>query len=154
MSYQQQQQQYGNNHGGHDQGGQPPPNSSLTPSRPAPPIPRPSQPHLHSSSQYNPTGPPALAPTLSHHAAAPTHYSSASSPSPSSFTPGNTPYNPSTPSYVPRVGLGSSQTIVRRGWVSVKEDGLRAWIWSKRWLVLREQTLSFHKSEVSLTLHC
>lgn len=33
--------------------------------------------------------------------------------------------------------------------MSVKEDGLRAWIWSKRWLILREQTLSFYKNEVS-----
>ncbi|GAA6025215.1 hypothetical protein JCM10207_001493 [Rhodosporidiobolus poonsookiae] len=45
----------------------------------------------------------------------------------------------------------SAQTIVRRGWVSVKEDGLRAWIWSKRWLVLREQTLSLYKNEGSST---
>ncbi|GAA5820467.1 hypothetical protein JCM11491_006831 [Sporobolomyces phaffii] len=43
----------------------------------------------------------------------------------------------------------NAQTIVRRGWVSVKEDGLRAWIWSKRWLILREQSLSFYKSETS-----
>nr|ACB38299.1 p21-activated protein kinase [Rhodotorula toruloides] len=34
-----------------------------------------------------------------------------------------------------------------RGWVSVKEDGLRAWLWSKKWLVLREQSLSFYKNE-------
>ncbi|GAA5890886.1 hypothetical protein JCM16303_005284 [Sporobolomyces ruberrimus] len=45
----------------------------------------------------------------------------------------------------------SAQTIVRRGWVSVKEDGLRAWIWSKRWLILREQSLSFYKSETNTT---
>ncbi|KAI5475714.1 p21-activated protein kinase [Pseudohyphozyma bogoriensis] len=50
---------------------------------------------------------------------------------------------------VPGAGTGSAQTIVRRGWVSVKEDGLRAWIWSKRWLVLREQTLSFYKNDAS-----
>jgi len=37
--------------------------------------------------------------------------------------------------------------------VSVKEDGLRAWIWSKRWLILREQSLSFYKSEVSQSYH-
>lgn len=39
--------------------------------------------------------------------------------------------------------------IVRKGWVSVKEDGIRSWIWSKRWLALREQTLTFHKNETS-----
>ncbi|GAA5916333.1 uncharacterized protein JCM6883_003924 [Sporobolomyces salmoneus] len=43
----------------------------------------------------------------------------------------------------------NAQTIVRRGWVSVKEDGLRAWIWSKRWLILREQSLSFYKNETN-----
>ncbi|GAA5945150.1 serine/threonine protein kinase CLA4 [Sporobolomyces koalae] len=45
----------------------------------------------------------------------------------------------------------SAHTIVRRGWVTVKEDGLRAWIWSKRWLILREQSLSFYKSETNTT---
>jgi hypothetical protein len=39
--------------------------------------------------------------------------------------------------------------IIRKGYVSVKEDGIRSWIWSKRWLALREQTLTFHKNEVS-----
>ncbi|GAA5884685.1 hypothetical protein JCM3774_003568 [Rhodotorula dairenensis] len=51
-------------------------------------------------------------------------------------------------------GMRSSSgpaTIVRRGWVSVKEDGLRAWLWSKRWLVLREHSLSFYKSETTTT---
>lgn len=46
------------------------------------------------------------------------------------------------------MGSPGPATIVRRGWVTVKEDGLRAWLWSKRWLVLREHTLSFYKSEV------
>ena len=49
-------------------------------------------------------------------------------------------------------GTGSAQTIVRRGWINVKEDGLRAWIWGKRWVVLREQTLNFYKNEVSRPL--
>ncbi|GAA5822958.1 hypothetical protein JCM3770_002478, partial [Rhodotorula araucariae] len=47
----------------------------------------------------------------------------------------------------PSSGLDAAQTIVRRGWVSVKEDGLRAWMWSKKWLVLREDSLSFYKNE-------
>lgn len=38
-------------------------------------------------------------------------------------------------------------SVVKRGYVSVKEDGLRSWIWSKRWLLLREQTLTFHRNE-------
>jgi hypothetical protein len=33
--------------------------------------------------------------------------------------------------------------------VTVKEEeGIRSFLWSKRWLVLRDQTLSFHKNEV------
>ncbi|CAG8787657.1 25806_t:CDS:2, partial [Racocetra persica] len=37
--------------------------------------------------------------------------------------------------------------VVKKGYISVKEDGLRAWIWSKRWMLLREQTLTFHRNE-------
>jgi len=37
--------------------------------------------------------------------------------------------------------------IVKKGYASVKEDGLRSFLWSKRWLILREQTLSIHKNE-------
>lgn len=43
----------------------------------------------------------------------------------------------------------SSNSIVKSGDVSVKEEGLTSWIWSKKWMVLKEQTLSFHKNEVS-----
>jgi hypothetical protein len=38
--------------------------------------------------------------------------------------------------------------VVKRGYVSVKEEGLRSFLWPKKWLILREQTLSFHKNEV------
>jgi hypothetical protein len=38
--------------------------------------------------------------------------------------------------------------IKKNGHLQVKEDGLRAWIWSKRYVVLREQTITFHRSEV------
>ena len=55
----------------------------------------------------------------------------------------------SAPFSLAGTGAGSAQTIVRRGWINVKEDGLRAWIWGKRWVVLREQTLNFYKNEVS-----
>ncbi|KAH8554002.1 kinase-like domain-containing protein [Umbelopsis sp. PMI_123] len=37
--------------------------------------------------------------------------------------------------------------IKKDGFVSVKEDGIRAWIWSKRYVILREQTLTFHRNE-------
>lgn len=46
-------------------------------------------------------------------------------------------------------GSASNGGIVRKGYVSVKEDGIRSWIWSKRWLALREQTLTFHKNETT-----
>lgn len=36
------------------------------------------------------------------------------------------------------------------GYLQVKEDGLRAWIWSKRYVVLREQTITFHRNEVKI----
>ena len=65
--------------------------------------------------------------------------------------------------YSPRLGSGAAGTlhpspamsgaspnatsILRKGYVSVKEDGLRSWIWSKKWLVLRDTTLLFHKNE-------
>jgi protein-serine/threonine kinase len=38
--------------------------------------------------------------------------------------------------------------IIKEGYLSVKEDGLRAWIWSKRFCVLRDQALTFHRNEV------
>ncbi|CAG8435293.1 5540_t:CDS:10 [Diversispora eburnea] len=37
--------------------------------------------------------------------------------------------------------------VVKKGYISVKEEGLRAWIWSKRWMLLRDQTLTFHRNE-------
>ncbi|KAL0083740.1 kinase-like domain-containing protein [Phycomyces blakesleeanus] len=39
--------------------------------------------------------------------------------------------------------------IIKDGYISVKEDGLRAWIWSKRFSVLRDQALTFHRNEQS-----
>ena len=43
----------------------------------------------------------------------------------------------------------NSSHIVRSGMVAVKEDGIVSWLWRPKWLVLKEQTLSIHKSEVS-----
>ncbi|CAH1761264.1 12617_t:CDS:10 [Entrophospora sp. SA101] len=40
-----------------------------------------------------------------------------------------------------------NSNVVKKGYISVKEDGLRAFLWSKRWLLLREQTLTFHRNE-------
>lgn len=38
--------------------------------------------------------------------------------------------------------------IIKEGYISLKEEGLRAWIWSKRYCVLRDQSLTFHRNEV------
>ncbi|KAF9814629.1 hypothetical protein IEO21_04992 [Rhodonia placenta] len=43
----------------------------------------------------------------------------------------------------------SSSDVVRSGMVGVKEDGIVSWLWRPKWLVLKEQTLSIHKSESS-----
>ncbi|RIB25878.1 kinase-like domain-containing protein [Gigaspora rosea] len=43
--------------------------------------------------------------------------------------------------------MNNNSHVVKKGYISVKEDGLRAWIWSKRWMLLREQTLTFHRNE-------
>jgi len=39
--------------------------------------------------------------------------------------------------------------IVKKGYASVKEDGLRSFLWSKRYLVLREQTLTIQRNETT-----
>ena len=40
-------------------------------------------------------------------------------------------------------------SLVRSGLASVKEEGLRSFLWSKRWLVLSDSELSIFKNEVS-----
>ena len=97
----------------------------LTPTRPAPPIP--------GSASRAPASSPSSSPGA--YARNPTQKSGTRSPQ-MALSGG-------------AMGSPGPATIVRRGWVTVKEDGLRAWLWSKRWLVLREHTLSFYKSEVS-----
>lgn len=55
-----------------------------------------------------------------------------------------------TPATAPAPSQGTfknSASVVRSGYISVKEDGLRSWIWSKKWLVLRETSLLFHKND-------
>lgn len=71
-----------------------------------------------------------------------------------------TPASPSGSSYASSYsGIGGSPNrnseavfssqIVRNGTVSIKEDGFASWLWRPKWLVLKEQTLSIHKTEVS-----
>ncbi|KAJ1653618.1 Protein kinase [Dispira simplex] len=38
-------------------------------------------------------------------------------------------------------------SVFKKGYLSLKEDGLKSWLWSKRWALLREGTLSFHRNE-------
>jgi len=68
---------------------------------------------------------------------------------------GNQPFtsNPASPAIsASNLSLQPNPTtIVRRGFAKLKEDGLRSWIWSQRWLILREQTLTFHKNETTST---
>ncbi|KAF5354464.1 hypothetical protein D9758_012411 [Tetrapyrgos nigripes] len=112
--------------------------SSLTPSRPAPQAPL--RRDTDNSMMYT-----------SNSALSSNGYSAAMSFSPS--TPSSSSYNSSYS------GIGASPTrnfdpngshVVRSGSVSVKEDGTFAiWIWKVKWLILKEQTLSIHKSEGS-----
>ncbi|GAA96299.1 uncharacterized protein L969DRAFT_626409 [Mixia osmundae IAM 14324] len=105
----------------------------LTPSRPAPPVPIQRQP------SFGPGGKTSAASSSS-------GLISNASGSTDSFQrfngTGNNGYGSNGPD-----NSRSLTTILRRGFVSVKEEGIRSWIWSKRWLVLREQTLTFHKNE-------
>ncbi|KAH9948508.1 Pkinase-domain-containing protein [Amylocystis lapponica] len=106
--------------------------TSLTPSRPAPAA-------------------PIRRPTEVGNALAQSGYSS-------SFSVGTS--SPSGSSYASTYsGIGGSPNrnsdmysnshVVRSGIVSVKEDGIVSWLWRPKWLVLKEQTLSIHKSETS-----
>ncbi|KAE8231467.1 hypothetical protein CF326_g3523 [Tilletia indica] len=117
---------------------------SLTPSRPAPPIPQQGMPQQqHSNSMPYPSAPGMGAGGGS--------YTGPLRPAgPGAVAPGKESSFSNGTGLFPPVGASSSgSTIVRKGFVSVKEDGLRSWIWSKRWLALREQTLTFHKNETT-----
>lgn len=72
----------------------------------------------------------------------------------SAFQLGST--SPSGSSYAASYsGIGGSPNrsaeshVVRSGTLSVKEDGFTSWLWRPKWVVLKEQTLSIHKNEVS-----
>jgi serine/threonine-protein kinase CLA4 len=43
---------------------------------------------------------------------------------------------------------GIDSPVVRQGMVNIKEDGFASWLWRPKWLVLKERTLSIHKTEV------
>lgn len=44
----------------------------------------------------------------------------------------------------------SASQVIRSGNASIKEDGFASWLWKAKWLVLRDQSLTIHKSEVRL----
>ncbi|KAH9915306.1 kinase-like domain-containing protein [Fomitopsis serialis] len=69
-----------------------------------------------------------------------------SSPSGSSYAPS---YSGIGASPIRNTDMYSGSEVVRAGMVAVKEDGIVSWLWRPKWLVLREGTLSMHKSETS-----
>jgi protein-serine/threonine kinase len=44
-------------------------------------------------------------------------------------------------------GYGGLAAVVKQGWASVKEDGIKSWIWTKKYLILKEGTLNMMKNE-------
>ncbi|WVR04401.1 hypothetical protein IAU60_001403 [Kwoniella sp. DSM 27419] len=107
--------------------------SSLTPSRPAP-------------------APPALTtavrPAISSRPSASAAASSRSNFSSTSYAASFPAVTPS-PSATSRGKENGMSRSMRAGPVSVKEEGLRAFMWSKRWLVLGSAELHVYKSEQS-----
>ncbi|KAJ3410338.1 Protein kinase [Chytridiales sp. JEL 0842] len=41
----------------------------------------------------------------------------------------------------------ASSFVVKRGYVNLRDEGIKSFLWPKRWMLLREQTLTFHKNE-------
>ncbi|GLB44310.1 putative P21-Rho-binding domain containing protein [Lyophyllum shimeji] len=117
--------------------------TSLTPSRPAPQAPQRRGTDTSQSSLYNTNT------ALSNSGYGPSFTFTPSSPSTSSYSGGYTGIGGTPGSNGSSEALYNSQ-IVRSGPVSVKEEGTFAsWIWKLKWLVLKEQTLTIHKSEHS-----
>ncbi|KAF9436357.1 Protein kinase [Entomortierella beljakovae] len=56
-------------------------------------------------------------------------------------------YRELTPIQPARDATPNASGVLKHGYISVKEEGLKAFIWSKRYMTLRELTLSFHRSE-------
>ncbi|KAJ7619417.1 STE/STE20/PAKA protein kinase [Roridomyces roridus] len=114
--------------------------SSLTPSRPAP------SPSMYSASQSSLLSSQSSK-TLANNGYNPAFTFSPSSPSSSSYSASYSGIGGS-PSASNGSSLGGG--VVRQGNVSIKEDGTFAsWIWKVKWLVLKEMTLTMHKSEGS-----
>ncbi|KAJ6542575.1 kinase-like domain-containing protein [Mycena capillaripes] len=111
--------------------------ASLTPSRPAP------SPSMYSSQSTLVSS----QSTLASNGYGPAFTFNPSSPAGSSYSSSYSGIGGSPSS---SNGSGAGGGVVRQGPVSVKEDGTFAsWIWKVKWLVLKEMSLSFHKSEGS-----
>jgi protein-serine/threonine kinase len=113
--------------------------ASLTPSRPAPPAPPNEGKTLYSTNT-----------ALANAGYSNTFTFTPASPSGSSYA---FPYSGigGTPNRGPNDYLNNSQ-VIRSGGVSMKEDGFGNWLWQRKWLVLKEQSLAIHKSEVRASL--
>lgn len=48
-------------------------------------------------------------------------------------------------------GQAKDDNKVITGWAQIKEDGIKSFLWTKKYLVLREYTLEFNKSETATT---
>lgn len=133
-------------------------NISLQPSRPAPAPPgasRPSPPHQ--SSSYRSASASSSRTAAS---AFPNGYSNGNGHGLAGQASGNssfssTTYSSAFPVIKHNSALSAStsrsrNTVVRTGPASVKEEGLRSFLWSKRWLVLGGQELQIFKNEVRL----
>ncbi|CCG82409.1 Protein kinase STE20p [Taphrina deformans PYCC 5710] len=49
-------------------------------------------------------------------------------------------------------GYGGLNAVVKQGWASVKEDGIKSWIWTKKYMILKEGTLNLMKNESSASI--
>lgn len=115
--------------------------TSLTPSRPAPPIPIRTASTSSSSTAFSTSSSVTLSPALASTSSYVSSYSGI----------GGTPNIGGFPK---RSSDGANTSgIVRQGSVGFKEDAFASWIWREKWLVLREQSLSVHKNEVSFRFH-
>ena len=106
--------------------------ASLTPSRPAPPVPG-----GGSRSVPAPSG--SQGPNRSN-----PNFSSSSYASSFPILNPASALNPAAHSNEGR------KTVIRTGHANVKEEGLRSFLWSKRWLVLGGTDLQIFKNEVSI----
>lgn len=58
--------------------------------------------------------------------------------------------NPSSALHTNAIAHEGRKTVIRTGHANVKEEGIRSFLWSKRWLVLGGTDLQIFKNEVSL----